>query len=104
MKSLIQSAEVNDRDLRLIRREAYIRRERHVCVGMLSFSVFVIIIGSVVGHFGALPQSESAVESGFYTAIFFLIYLYICNLRIRHIESIIYYRLKLAHASKGNAD
>jgi uncharacterized protein YqhQ len=75
---------------KLLKREAYIRRERYVCLGMSVFSLPVILLNFFFEH----SQSSTGflITDGFSVIFFLLAYSYYCTLRIRHIDSIKHYR------------
>ena len=84
------SEEITKRDDKLLRREAYIRRERYVCLGLTGFCLFGVFAGFIVGE--EASGSETLSRSALTVIPFLLGYAYWCTLRIRHIESIKAYR------------
>jgi hypothetical protein len=71
------------RDEKLLKKEAYIRRERYVCLGLIPILLF--------GMWCTNPPHEE-VGYGLNVIVFLACYAYFCTLRIRHIESIKAYR------------
>src|SRR5262245_54231109 len=76
------------RDDKLLKREAYIRRARYVCLGLIPFSLFCFYGMSLDPG----PAHEEVARRGPSVILFLLVYTYFCTLRIRHIESIKAYR------------
>ena len=78
--------DTTSRDDKLLKRESYIRRERYVA--------FSLAAGCILGAIAKATHSISA--DGLYpmlgVALFFLVYTDSCNLRLRHIQSIKFYR------------
>jgi hypothetical protein len=81
------------RDEKLLKKEAYIRRERHVCIGIGIIS----LIGYIIGRFAGQIETSGSTAI-FSVELFFWGYAYYCTLLIRHIESIKAYRV----ADTGN--
>lgn len=81
------------RDERLLKREGYIRRERHACVGLSILCLLGSIAVPLIDREQTVP--ETAISSGFIAIICLLGYAYFCTLRIRHIESIKHLRLRM---------
>jgi hypothetical protein len=73
-------------DDKLLRRESYIRRERSVA--------FSLAAGGILSFIAA--ATDAIPKDGLYpalaAALFFLVYGDSCSLRLRHIQSIKYYR------------
>ena len=79
------------RDDKLLKRESYIRRERYVA--------FSLAAG---GALGAIAEATHLIsEGGFFPTLgftlFFLVYADSCSLRLRHIQSIKFYRGTATH-------
>jgi hypothetical protein len=84
--------ELKLRDEKLLRREAYIRRERRVCWGFGLLCLFGIVITPLFDR--EKTMSANTINGGLLGMLCFLGYAYYCTLLIRHIESIKAYRLK----------
>lgn len=82
--------EIIQRDSRLRKREVYICREHHVCLGLVILFLLIGAVSSIVDQTQAI--SERLAAQGNHVILFLLAYAYFCTLRIRHIESIKYYR------------
>ena len=74
---------------KLLRQESYIRRERHVCFGLTVLCVFVAIISHIAEREVAAEVFWGSTSS---LIVCLLGYAYYCTLRLRHIDSIKYYR------------
>lgn len=84
---------IEKREARLLRREGYLRRIRHVAFGLC---VMGLIVEVVVPSLGVLPASENGYPYPDWAVIAFLFVLgYHAHLRIRHIESIKFHRERL---------
>ena len=72
-------------DDKLLRRESYIRRARYVALSLA--------VGNIVGFVAAANRviSEDPLPI-LVVAFFLLVYGYSCTVRLRHIQSIKYYR------------
>ena len=80
------------RDDKLFKREAYIRRERYVCIA-LSVICLLGVLGTAVSEF--IPESTG--RGGLLAILCLLGYAYYCTLLIRHIESIKTFRSQNAN-------
>jgi len=76
------------RDNKLLARENYIRRERHVVFGIVGLSLVAIIGDDLIRAEGPALLAEGGISA----ISVFLLYGYFCTLRLRHIETIRYYR------------
>lgn len=72
------------REARLLRRESYIRRTRHVCFW---FGVLAVVMSVVTSVSGVFPEQQSGADFLILGAFMFLC-AYTTNLQVRHIESI----------------
>ena len=79
------------RDDKLLKWESYIRRERYV-----AFSLAAGGIGAAIANATDIISADGIYWMlGF--ALFFLVYADSCNLRLRHIQSIKFYRGTTTH-------
>ena len=84
------TGKITPQDEKLLRREGYIRRERHVCISGGILWLLAAIITPLFDRWHYI--SDGIDRSGIGFALFMFGYAYFCTMRLRHIESIKHYQ------------